>query len=87
MPHCYVGQVDRLIDFHDSRLLRLEQEFERDLMALEHEFEVSGNVYRLLRLLNGQRVKGHVTQWVKTVSGGTLLLPEYLTKAVSHQLT
>lgn len=46
--------MDRLIDFHDSRLLRLEQEFERDLMALEHEFEVSANVYRLLLLLNGK---------------------------------
>jgi hypothetical protein len=35
-------------------LLRLEQEFEKDLMALEKEFEVSLNVYRLLILLYGK---------------------------------
>lgn len=34
--------MDRLIDFHDSRLLKLEQEFETELKELEKEFQVGG---------------------------------------------
>jgi len=35
----HLEQIDRLIDFHDSRLLSLEQEFEKELAALEGEFK------------------------------------------------
>lgn len=39
----HLEQVDALIDFHDSRLLKLEQGFDRDLSALDKEFVTEKN--------------------------------------------